>query len=251
MKTFMLITFAFLCLVTTGCVSTNQIVTVLHQPDPAFRDLDNYGKWVDLPVFGTVWKPYIKHNWQPYAYGHCVWADRGWLWDSSEPFGWIVYHYGYWQFSDRDGWFWVPGYEWSPARVNWYCAYCANSSFETKIFYSHGFEKSSHADGFIGWAPAASPLGDNSLNYNKDYITKMWIFIAEEDFAGPNVLKYHNESYKPNIQDLHSNDSKHAPDLKEIQLYTSCKVEIVKPVYELVNAGDIQLTRVKIHDNTP
>ena len=78
----------------------------------------------------------------------------------------------------------------------------------------------------------------------------MWIFIAEEDFAGPNVLKYHNESYKPNIQDLHSNDSKHAPDLKEIELNTNCKVELVKPVYEIVNAGDIQLTRVKIHDNT-
>ena len=40
-------------------------------------------------------------------------------WASEEPFGWATYHYGRWGYSDRMGWFWVPGNRWAPAWVAW------------------------------------------------------------------------------------------------------------------------------------
>ena len=41
------------------------------------------------------------------------------MWVSNEPFGWATYHYGRWGFSNRVGWFWVPGNRWAPAWVAW------------------------------------------------------------------------------------------------------------------------------------
>jgi uncharacterized protein YraI len=37
---------------------------------------------------------------RPYTVGRWVFTDRyGWMWASSEPFGWATYHYGRWGFS--------------------------------------------------------------------------------------------------------------------------------------------------------
>ena len=39
---------------------------------------------------------------------------------SDEPYGWVVYHYGRWVWTDRWGWMWVAGYDWAPpAWVEW------------------------------------------------------------------------------------------------------------------------------------
>jgi len=46
----------------------------------------------------------------------------GYTWISAEPWGWLPFHYGYWNFAPDMGWFWMPGSfaAWSPALVNWY-----------------------------------------------------------------------------------------------------------------------------------
>lgn len=85
-----------------------------------FSDLDEYGEWVYIAGHGDVWRPYADSEWRPFTYGHWAWSDDGWLWVSDEPFGWVVCHYGNWDYDDDWGWVWIPGYEWSPARVEWY-----------------------------------------------------------------------------------------------------------------------------------
>ncbi len=85
-----------------------------------FSELDEYGEWVHVKGVGRVWQPDAEEGWRPFMYGRWVYSDDGWLWDSDEPFGWIVCHYGNWYEDDDLGWVWVPGYEWSPARVEWY-----------------------------------------------------------------------------------------------------------------------------------
>jgi len=100
-----------------------------------FSDLDQYGEWMHVQGYGTVWRPYAEEGWRPFTYGHWVHTGRGWHWDSDEPFGWIVCHYGNWYNDQELGWIWVPGYDWSPARVQW-----------------------SVTDGEIAWAPLPPPM---------------------------------------------------------------------------------------------
>ena len=84
-----------------------------------FEVLAYYGEWVYIPPFGRVWRPFVRFGWRPFVYGHWAWSRFGWTWVSYEPFGWVVYHYGYWNFDPGWGWYWIPGYEWAPARVRW------------------------------------------------------------------------------------------------------------------------------------
>jgi len=84
-----------------------------------FADLDEYGEWYKLPRIGWVWAPDADPGWRPFVYGRWEWTPEGWGWIADEPFGWIVCHYGNWYYDDDIGWVWVPGYDWSPARVQW------------------------------------------------------------------------------------------------------------------------------------
>ncbi len=72
-------------------------------------DLDEYGRWDDIPQYGRVWSPKsVAVDWAPYRVGHWIWQDPwGWTWVSAEPWGWAPYHYGRWVVvSSR--WYWVP-----------------------------------------------------------------------------------------------------------------------------------------------
>jgi hypothetical protein len=122
-----------------------------------FGELDNYGEWVMVPGYGTVWRPDADPDWRPFTYGHWVYSNEGWAWDSDEPFGWIVCHYGDWCYDDEQGWVWVPGYEWSPARVKWYVT-----------------------DNEIGWAPIfAKPRH----GYHEHAFHMQWTFCPVEFFT--------------------------------------------------------------------
>ena len=72
-------------------------------------DLDEYGRWDEIPQYGRVWSPTtVAVDWAPYRAGHWIWQDPwGWTWVSAEPWGWAPYHYGRWvTVSSR--WYWVP-----------------------------------------------------------------------------------------------------------------------------------------------
>ena len=92
---------------------------------PGTEDLDQNGRWVDDPNYGTVWQPAVGPNWAPYQNGRWVWEDYyGWTWVSYDPWGWAPYHYGRW-FWGLGGWCWYPGpiaaYPyWAPAYVGFF-----------------------------------------------------------------------------------------------------------------------------------
>lgn len=85
-----------------------------------YDQLGSYGRWFDVSGYGYCWRPTITTpRWRPYLDGCWMWSSFGWMWQSNEPFGWIVYHYGRWVNLSRYGWVWVPGSEWAPAWVAW------------------------------------------------------------------------------------------------------------------------------------
>jgi hypothetical protein len=86
-----------------------------------FHDnLESYGDWREVGDYGYCWQPRdVDRDWRPYSDGRWLYTDAGWTWDSDEPYGWAVYHYGRWARIDHVGWVWVPGTEWGPAWVSW------------------------------------------------------------------------------------------------------------------------------------
>ncbi len=96
-----------------------------------YSSLRSYGEWIEIDRDLYAWRPaYVSHLWKPYTRGRWIWTSYGWYWDSYEPFGWAVYHYGRWYFDDYYGWIWIPDYDWGPAWVEW-----------------------RYSDDYIGWAP--------------------------------------------------------------------------------------------------
>jgi hypothetical protein len=115
-------------------------------------DLDEYGRWQDIPQYGRVWSPTaVESAWAPYRAGHWVWQDPwGWTWISSEPWGWAPYHYGRWV-NTASRWYWVPVApgvryaSYSPALVVFVgggSGWSASGSFGGR-------------GGFVGWFPLA------------------------------------------------------------------------------------------------
>lgn len=96
-----------------------------------YDNLAPYGSWRDVGDYGYCWQPFdVDSQWQPYSDGRWVFTDAGWTWDSYEPYGWAVYHYGRWANVIDVGWVWVPGTEWGPGWVSW-----------------------RHSQRYVGWAP--------------------------------------------------------------------------------------------------
>jgi uncharacterized protein DUF6600/FecR-like protein len=110
-------------------------------------DLDEYGRWEDIPEYGHVWSPAsVEAGWTPYRVGHWVWQDPwGWTWVSSEPWGWAPYHYGRWV-TRSSRWYWVPvgpraaSVHYAPALV---------------AFVGGGPGSAPTGGGFVGWFPLA------------------------------------------------------------------------------------------------
>ena len=146
MKNIIFVIITFIAILFGGCATTNQSIVVQH-PNPTFAELDNYGEWISVPGIGTVWRPDYQNDWQPYSNGYWAYTNDGWMWVSNEPYGWIVYHYGYWKYDESLGWVWMPSYDWQPARVRWY-----------------------HSGGYIGWAPLPPPSYNQTVIYNVHFV---------------------------------------------------------------------------------
>ena len=111
---------AFLFLFTLSCSTYQGTTDYSAQGIYNLNDLNGYGDWVYINPYGEVWQPFVVDGWMPFENGHWAFADGNWTWISYEPFGWIVYHYGYWYDDPFYGWVWIPGDgAWSPANVQW------------------------------------------------------------------------------------------------------------------------------------
>jgi hypothetical protein len=139
-----------------------------------YTSLSHYGTWIDIGFGSPVWRPTVmRKTWQPYYQGQWIYTNYGWYWDSSEPFGDIVYHYGRWYYDDYYGWIWIPDYQWAPAWVEW-----------------------RYNDDYIGWAPL-SPYATFSISvgiyFTHDYQVHYpyWNFVKYSHFCDQNVYNYY------------------------------------------------------------
>ena len=101
--------------------------------------LTDYGDWDLVEPYGYVFRPRVDPLvWRPYSYGYWAPTDNfGWVWMSSDVFGWATDHYGRWLYDPYKQWVWVPGIDWGPAWVSW-----------------------EMSDQYAGWAPLG-PYGYN------------------------------------------------------------------------------------------
>jgi hypothetical protein len=114
------------------------------------EDLDAYGRWVNVPDYGTVWSPAVGVGWAPYRAGRWVWEPGwGWTWVSYEPWGWAPYHYGRW-FVYNSSWVWWPGpvVGYPAYRPIWAPAYVSFFGFGGRGGVGVGF-----GFGSVGWLP--------------------------------------------------------------------------------------------------
>ncbi len=125
--------------------------------DVFFDGLDPYGDWVRADDYGYVWQPEVirwNPRWRPYTDGHWIYTDRGWYWETDEPFGWATYHYGRWVCLQHHGWVWVPGETWAPAWVSWHTAeqYVGWAPMPPQVKYDPSRHSTApiDADAFIG-----------------------------------------------------------------------------------------------------
>ncbi len=133
-----------------------------------YDQLTPHGRWFDVSGYGYCWRPTITTaRWRPYVDGCWSWSSLGWTWQSNEPFGWIVYHYGRWVNLAQYGWVWVPGSEWAPAWVAW-----------------------RQSQDYVGWAPLPPDPGpctgvyrDCDAQYNLGPAS--YVFITTNHFVQP------------------------------------------------------------------
>jgi hypothetical protein len=111
-----------------------------------------YGSWVRVSGCSNCWHPHTA-GFIPYTNGRWVYTTYGMTWEGNEPWAWGPYHYGHWVYSAQYGWLWVPGYEWSPARVSWL-----------------------YGTDYVGWSPV----------YNAGPDVNLWVVVHRNHFGHSN-----------------------------------------------------------------
>jgi hypothetical protein len=222
-----------LALAASGCVvidqgtRSDQSSASYGSSDEPFPVLNAYGNWIDVGIYGRVWQPAVMSDWRPYTNGQWVWTDRGWMFDSDEPFGWVVYHYGYWTQMDGLGWVWVPGTDWAPARVDWYSG-----------------------DGFVGWAPMCPPQARYPDAYQPGY-ENYWTVVPAPQFTRLNVGAYRTNAPPPRTPPTASRGkaSQRPPDIISIQGATHELIPARKTEQDQVRVGQRTLPRVRVEQD--
>jgi hypothetical protein len=217
------------CVVVDPSTRTQQTSSPYSSADEPFPVLNAYGNWIDVGMYGRVWQPAVMSDWRPYTNGQWVWSDRGWMWDSDEPFGWVVYHYGYWTQMESLGWVWVPGNDWSPARVNWYTE-----------------------NDYVGWAPMAPPQASYPQAYSSGY-ENYWTVVPAPQFTRLNVGAYRTTPPRqPPPSASRAKAVERPPDIITIQGATHELIPVRKTEQEQVKVGRRTVSRVRMaEDNRP
>lgn len=83
-----------------------------------------YGEWIWDDYLGYVWRPFYNDyypwgDWSPYYYGNWTYLNGQLFWVPAEPWGWVPYHLGLWQWDNKKGWVWIPGSAFAPAWAVW------------------------------------------------------------------------------------------------------------------------------------
>jgi hypothetical protein len=179
-----------------------------------------FGDWINVEPYGEVWTPRVVASWEPFSYGQWVYSDQGWLWESYEPYGWLVYHHGNWEFRDDTGWFWIPSNEWSPATVQW-----------------------TNFDNYVGWAPAP-PAGQILPAPYSPEGTRYWNVVRTEDFSHKDIGKYKIVKNATNLSIGAPMTDRRQPEVTTIEKATKTKITSVKLVRQQTPVGSRVYTKV-------
>ena len=169
MKTAMLA----LCLLLLGVPVTEASAGVSVSFGVFYSSLSPHGEWIAVDGGAYAWRPFhVVHGWRPYSVGRWIWTDDGWYWASAEPWGWATYHYGRWYYDEYYGWVWIPGYDWSPAWVEW-----------------------RYGGDFFGWAPLGPYAVFNvhsGVHYPHRWVTPdyYWSFVSCRNLTHDRIDKY-------------------------------------------------------------
>jgi hypothetical protein len=134
-------------------------------------ELANYGVWRANTEWGWYWQPTgVGPGWRPYSAGQWVVSEGfGLYWQSSEPFGWAVYHYGRWMWVDSTGWVWIPDKQWGPGYVVW-----------------------AYGEGYVAWAPMPpSGPGRQAIVRNPvDLPAWQWTIVPQAQLFASNAWQW-------------------------------------------------------------
>src|SRR5262245_16546358 len=143
---------------TMGSVDDNEINQTLAP----------YGSWQEVDGYGRVWRPnatVVGVDFTPYeTAGSWVYTDYGWTYSCDWGWGWLPFHYGYWDWFDGY-WGWIPGYTWGPAWVDW-----------------------RYGNGYVGWRPSRPPVRDHRHHGGEH--PSHWRFTAANDLGKAHIKSH-------------------------------------------------------------
>ena len=118
-----------------------------------------------------------------------------------EPFGWAVYHYGYWHYDPIWGWLWLPGDKWFSARVKWMVD-----------------------DDYVCWAPTPPPgyyIGDP---WHTD-VNFIWNAVHAQHFTHSSIQNFTVRPPRP-MKPIPKDDHRYRkePKLKFVDSYTQNRI---------------------------
>lgn len=177
-----------------------------------FGFLAQYGQWDNYGSYGRVWRPWVNSDWRPFMYGDWEWDGSNWCWVSYEPFGDIVFHYGYWDYDPVYGWFWIPGDVWSAAPVEWF-------------WYGD----------FACWAPLRFDHGHWGRPWD-EHSRGVWNVVRDRDFTREDVGRFHIDGADMH-HGGHEMSFRHQPNVKFVEQMTHRNVATVNINVERPNGA--------------
>ncbi len=193
--------------VLSGCTAIQQEPPAESRADINSDDqtyLANYGDWTTVEPYGEVWRPRVTAEWEPFHYGQWVWSDQGWVWESYEPYGWLVYHHGNWCNESNVGWFWVPSQTWSAAPVQW-----------------------TQFGDYVGWAPAPPPGVILPTPWSPES-PRIWHIVEARNFSQENVGKYKVVKSVTTLAVGAPVNDRTEPDVKVVERFTKKAMPAMK-----------------------
>jgi hypothetical protein len=166
-----------------------------------YDNLAPYGEWLDAGDYGYVWQPYdTGDDWRPYSDGRWVYTDAGWTWDSAEPYGWAVYHYGRWASLRDVGWVWVPGTEWGPGWVSWRRSpdYVGWAPLPPEAQFSSSVGFSSWVDNYYDIGPGSYRFVEGS-NFGSRHLNTVFVDQRQNVTIINQTTNITNITYRDNV----------------------------------------------------
>ena len=219
-----LLYFLFLILFISGCSFTIFRHKTTNSAPPGYNidDLNNYGEWVNINIYGAAWRPYVVRDWTPFDHGHWRYINGYWTWVSYEPFGWIVYHYGNWYYDPYYEWVWIPSDKvWSPANVIWI-----------------------HYGNYISWAP----FPPHGANYGHPWDMnnrRYWHVVQNKHFTNDDLRNYYVKDVNADGR-VTRNFTSRAPDREMIEKSTGRPVTEIRSQRSRTEKSNRNLERMDL-----